>query len=118
MDLNLLSLFLTVAETSNFSTAAAKLGVRPSSVSRGIAGLERSLGVQLFSRTTRHVALTTAGSALYAKIKPQLGALTEALGTLPEREEQPSGVLRMTAPVDIGTMILPSILTGFAMRYP
>ncbi len=118
MDLNLLSLFVTVAEASSFSTAAAKLGVRRSSVSRGVAALERALGVQLFSRTTRNVALTTAGTALHAKVAPHLASLKEAMGTLPEREKQPSGELRVTAPVDIGTILLPSIIAGFTRSYP
>lgn len=118
MDLNLLSLFSAVAECESFSTAAERLGVRRSSVSRGVAALERSLGVQLFSRTTRHVALTTAGKALYGKVAPQLAALTEAVGSLPEREEQPSGELRVTAPTDLGTWLLPSLLSGFTLRYP
>jgi DNA-binding transcriptional LysR family regulator len=117
MDLNLLSMFVLVAETSSFTAAATKLGLRRSSVSRAIAALERSLGVQLFSRTTRQVALTTAGSALYAKVAPQLSSIKEALGTLPEREEQPSGELRITAP-DLGAVILPDVIAGFSLRYP
>lgn len=118
MDLNLLSLFMAVAQDASFSAAAVKLEMRRSSVSRGVAALERSLGVQLFSRTTRRVALTTAGAALFDQVAPQLMALQAALGTLPEREEQPSGVLRMTAPNDIGAFVLPGILSGFALRYP
>ena len=118
MDLNLLALFTTVAEASSFSTAAAKLGVRRSSVSRGIAALERSLGVQLFSRTTRRVALTTAGAALLSKVAPAVQALEEAVGSLPEREAEPSGELRLTAPNDIGTIVLPALCAGFALRYP
>jgi DNA-binding transcriptional LysR family regulator len=118
MDLNLLPLFLAVAEASSFSVVARQLGLRRSSVSRSIAALERSLGVQLFSRTTRHVALTTAGAALHAKLTPQLAALTESLGALPEQEEQPSGVLRLTAPHDIGVTVLPEIVAGFSARYP
>lgn len=118
MDLNLLSLFAAVAEASSFSTVAAKLGLPRSSVSRSIAALERSLGVQLFSRTTRRVALTTAGTALYAKVGPQLASLKDALGTLPEREEQPSGELRVTAPNDLGALVLPGIVVPFSRRYP
>ena len=118
MDLNLLPLFLAVAEASSFSVVARQLGLRRSSVSRSIAALERSLGVQLFSRTTRHVALTTAGAALHAKLTPQLAALTESLEALPEQEEQPSGELRLTAPSDIGATVLPEILAGFSARYP
>ncbi|HEX8699266.1 MAG TPA: LysR substrate-binding domain-containing protein [Myxococcaceae bacterium] len=118
MDLNLLSLFVTVAEAASFSAAATKLGLRRSSVSRGVASLERALRVQLFSRTTRHVALTTAGTALYAKVAPQLASLADALGTLPERKELPSGELRLTAPHDLGAVVLPAVISGFSMRYP
>jgi len=118
MDLNLLSLFVAVADAESFSKAAAKLGLPRSSVSRGVATLERSLGVELFSRTTRHVALTTAGASFYAKVSPELAALREALGTLPEREEQPSGELRLSAPHDLGAVVLPNLLSSFSKRYP
>ena len=118
MDLNHLTLFVAVAESSSFTDAADKMEVRRSTVSRGIAALERSLDTQLFSRTTRHVALTTAGKALYAKVAPQLASLQDVLGTMPEREEQPSGTLRITAPNDLAAILLPGVLAGFALRYP
>jgi DNA-binding transcriptional LysR family regulator len=118
MDLNLLSTFVAVADTSSFSAASVKAGVMRSSVSRSIAALERDLGVQLFNRTTRNVALTTAGTALYAKVAPHLASLANAVGALPERESLPSGTLRVTAPLDIGALILPEVLTAFSMRYP
>ncbi len=118
MDLNLISVFQQVAEAASFSAAAKKLGVRRSSVSRSVAALERELGVQLFNRTTRSVALTTAGTALLSKVRPQLIALEDALGSLPEREEEPSGELKLTAPGDIGAIVLPAVLAGFALRFP
>ncbi|MBI2388728.1 MAG: LysR family transcriptional regulator [Deltaproteobacteria bacterium] len=118
MDLNQLSTFVAVAEASSFSTAATKLRLRRSSVSRAIAALENELGVQLFTRTTRRVALTTAGTALYAKIGPHLSAVKEAIGALPEREKDPSGTLRITAAGDIGAMVLADVLAAFSLRYP
>lgn len=118
VDLNLLPLFVAVAEAASFSAAAEKLGVRRSSVSRSVAALERALGVQLFSRTTRSVALTTAGTALYAKVAPQLGGLRESLSSLPEREEEPSGQLRISAPADFGAVVLAPMVAAFAARYP
>ena len=118
IDLNLLSVFLGVAQAQSFSEAARSLDVRRSSVSRAIATLEESLGVQLFSRTTRKVALTTAGAALAVKVGPQLAALRESLGALPEREDVPSGRLRISAPNDLGAMVLPAIVTAFSQRYP
>ncbi|MFO0668157.1 MAG: LysR family transcriptional regulator [Polyangiaceae bacterium] len=118
MDLNLLSTFVVVAETANFSAAAKKLGVIRSSVSRSVAALERELGVQLFSRTTRQVSLTSAGRALYGKVSAHVTALKDVVGALPEREELPSGKLCITAPLDIGSLLLPGVLAPFALRYP
>lgn len=118
IDLNRLGLFSIVAETASFSEAARKLRIPRSSVSRNVADLENELGVQLFSRTTRKVALTTAGAALHARVAPQLAALQESVGSLPERDERPSGELRLSASPDFGVTVLPEILAGFAVRYP
>jgi DNA-binding transcriptional LysR family regulator len=118
MDLNLLSTFVVVAETSSFSAAARKLRVIRSSVSRSVAALERELGVQLFNRTTRQVSMTSAGRTLYGKVASHLTSLANAAGALPEREELPSGTLRVTAPLDIGALLLPGVLAPFSLRYP
>ena len=118
IDLNLIGLFTVVAETASFSEAARKLHVPRSSVSRNVAELESALGVQLFNRTTRNVALTSAGAALHARVAPQLAALQESLGSLPERDEIPSGPLRFSASPDFGVTVLPEVLAGFAVRFP
>ena len=118
MDLNLLSIFVAVAETSSFSAAAGRLGMPKSSVSRGVAKLEADLGVRLLHRTTRNVALSTAGTALYERTAPLLAAIGESVEELPEREEQPSGKLRITATVDLGVAYLADVITRFALRYP
>src|SRR5512144_1676279 len=118
MDLNLLSVFEAVARTSSFSRAARELGIPKSSASRGIARLEEELAVQLLFRTTRHVSLTAAGSGLYDRLTPLLRSLKAALGELPEREEMPSGRLRVTAPVDLGVLFLAEVVTRYTARYP
>jgi DNA-binding transcriptional LysR family regulator len=118
MNLNHLRLFVQVADASSFTGAAEHLGLQRSSVSRGVAALERDLGVQLFHRTTRTVALTSAGEALYGKVAGQLGALVSALEDLPERDTMPSGQLRITVPHDLGADIFPRIMSGFVRRYP
>ncbi|MBZ4408430.1 LysR family transcriptional regulator [Myxococcus sp. XM-1-1-1] len=118
MDLNQLTLFVAVAEGASFSSAAKKLGLPKSSVSRGIARLESSLGVQLIHRTTRRVSLSTAGQALYERVSPMLLALRKSVGELPELEEEPSGVLRLTSVVDWGTTVLAEVITRFVARYP
>ena len=118
MDLNLLTVFEAVARTSSFSAAAKELGMPKSSASRGVARLEDELDVQLLFRTTRHVSLTAAGTALYDRITPLLRSVTAALGEVPEREEAPSGTLRITAPVDLGVLFLAEVVTRYTARHP
>lgn len=118
MDLNHLAVFVAVAEASGISAAAKKLGLPKSSVSRALSSLEAELGVQLVLRTTRQVSLSTAGAALYDRVAPQLAALQSTVSELPEREKQPSGLLRVTAPVDFGAMVLAEIVARFGARYP
>ena len=60
-DLEAIRLFLAVAEESGFARAARRLGISPAVATRKIAALERSLETRLFTRSTRHVALTQAG---------------------------------------------------------
>jgi DNA-binding transcriptional LysR family regulator len=118
MDLNHLTLFEAVARTTSFSGAAKELRLPKSSVSRGIARLEEELGTQLLLRTTRQVSLTAAGTTLYDRITPLLRQVGAALGELPEREEEPAGQLRVTAPVDLGVLMLAEVVTRFTARYP
>jgi DNA-binding transcriptional LysR family regulator len=118
MDLNLLSVFEAVARTRSFSTAAKELRIPKSSASRAVARLEEELGVQLLFRTTRQVSPSAAGTALYDRMAPLLSSVKTALGELPEREEEPSGTLRVTAPVDIGVLFLAEVVTRYTARYP
>jgi DNA-binding transcriptional LysR family regulator len=118
IDLERVALFLTVAEAAGFSAAAKKLGLPKSSVSRQVAALEAALGTQLLHRTTRRVSLSTAGEALYERAAPLVGALRATLGSLPEREELPSGELRITAPNDVGATLLGDIVARFSARFP
>ena len=109
--------FLAVAENGSFTAAASSLGQTKSRVSRAVSRLEKSLDTELFHRTTRAVALTTAGVALFERAAPLLAALREAVGTLPERQEEPSGELRITAPVDLGGP-LADVVARYTLRWP
>jgi DNA-binding transcriptional LysR family regulator len=117
IDLSPVSFFVAVAELSSFSAAGRKLGVPTSTVSRAVAALEGELRVQLFQRTTRHVSLTTDGAALFEKVAPAFRTIASALGSAPETEE-PAGLLRVTAPPDLGAMFLSEAVTQFTARYP
>lgn len=118
IDLNLVRAFVAVHDAGSFSAAANRLGVPRSTVSRAVSALEDSLGVLLFHRTTRKVATTEAGLALAGRVAPSLASLEASLSDLPEREEVPSGTLRVTATVDLATTVLAEAVTRFVARYP
>ncbi|HSU76297.1 MAG TPA: LysR family transcriptional regulator [Burkholderiales bacterium] len=76
--LSALRLFVRVARAGNFSRAARELGLSQPSASRIIAALEREVGAALFTRSTRALALTEAGTEYLARVEPALAALEEA----------------------------------------
>jgi DNA-binding transcriptional LysR family regulator len=118
IDLALLSVFVAVAEASSFSRAARALGTTTATVSRGLARLEALVGAELVHRTTRRVALSTAGQALYERTASHVGALQAAVRDLPERQEEPAGTLRLTAPYDLGVTLLGEVVARYVARYP
>jgi DNA-binding transcriptional LysR family regulator len=118
VDLNLVRAFIAVHDSGSFSAAAEQFGVPRSTISRAVSALEEELGLALFHRTTRRVATTAAGSALYHRVVRPLGALEASLADLPERREEPSGVLRVTATTDIATVLLAEAVARFSARYP
>jgi DNA-binding transcriptional LysR family regulator len=117
MDLNLVATFVAVAETASFSAAGRKLGVPTSTVSRAVARLEAALGTRLLHRTTRHVSLSTDGTALLERVAPGMSSLAAALGAV-MRGDEPAGVLRVTAAPDIGSALLAGVVARFTARYP
>ena len=90
--------FLAVAETSSFTEAARRLGVTPTAVSKAIRLLEARHGVTLFQRTTRRVALTEAGQAVFLRSRSAAGEISEAFASLSGFRDRPMGALRITAP--------------------
>jgi DNA-binding transcriptional LysR family regulator len=118
LDYELLAIFAAVAEEKSFSKAAIRLGIGKGTVSRAIVELEEMVGAELVHRTTHAVALSTTGVAIYERTAKHLRALDDAVGHLPERGEQPSGLLRITAAPTLGTVLLPRAIGQFALRYP
>jgi DNA-binding transcriptional LysR family regulator len=118
LDLNDLRAFEKVAGTKSFAAAARALGLPRSSVSRSVARLERELDARLFQRTTREVALTSAGESLLQRCSGLLGALEEAVEQVRGTKSAPQGVLRVTAGVGFGINILGQHLPAFLERFP
>lgn len=118
IDLNLVRAAVAVHESGSFSAAAIRLGVPRSTVSRAVSALEDALGVLLFQRTTRQVTTTAAGSALIDRVRPGLTDLERSLQELPERDEAPTGTLRITTTADLGATFLAEVVSRFISRYP
>jgi len=95
-DLNQLTWFQTVAEERSFTKAAARIGVAQSTLSHAIRQLETRMGIRLLTRTTRSVALTTAGERLIQTITPRLAEIQEEIAALTAFGEKPAGSIRLT----------------------
>src|SRR6188508_1126950 len=89
-----------------------------STVSYKLSALEDALGVRLLKRTTRALRLTDAGRQYHAEVVPALEALDEAQRRTTELTGEPRGVLRVTAPVELGQLVLGDIVSEYAARYP
>jgi len=117
-DLNILAVFVAVAEERSFTKAGKRLGVSPSAMSHAIRGLEEDTGVRLLSRTTRSVAPTEAGEQLLARLRPALTDVQDALDQLSDLRDKPAGRLRLLVPQLAGTTVLGPKLAKFTHDYP
>jgi DNA-binding transcriptional LysR family regulator len=118
MDLNHVAVFVRVVELESFTAAADQLGLPKSSVSRTVSRLEEDLGVRLLQRTTRKLHLTDAGHAYFERAKEALRGLEEAASAATDSSTVPRGIVRMTAPNDLGVLNVADILTRFSQKYP
>src|SRR5262249_13246763 len=85
---------------------------------RAVARLEGNTRIRLLHRTSRSVHLTVEGSAIYARVSEAVTALERAALALEPASRQPSGVLRVTAPTDIGCTFLADVAVAFGERHP
>lgn len=113
-----LQAFTKVAEAGSFAEAARLLGLSRSQVNRAVINLEDLLGVNLFNRTTRAVALTPTGQAFYERSKAILNDLAEAERAIQDDHETPQGDMKINAPMSFGTLHLGPVLVDFMQRYP
>ncbi|ABC82899.1 transcriptional regulator, LysR family [Anaeromyxobacter dehalogenans 2CP-C] len=113
-----LRLFVAVAQQSSFVGASRRTGVPTSTVSRAVARLEERLGVRLLHRTSRRVSATDEGARLLARAAPLLEQLRDLLEDAADREEEPTGRLRVTAPVVTGAERVGRALIAYAAAHP
>jgi len=114
--LDRMELFVRVVDRRSFSAAAADLGLARSTATEALKQLERSLGVHLLERTTRHVAPTLDGQAYYHRCLSILSEVDEAENAF--RDAQPRGLLRVDAHGLLTRTFLLPRLREFMERYP
>jgi DNA-binding transcriptional LysR family regulator len=117
-DLADMNALLAVAERRSFAKAAAHLGISRSRLSETIRGLEERLGVRLLNRTTRSVAPTQAGERLLARLRPLLDDFDAALDSINAFRDKPAGLLRLTVPPPVASLMLAPLLARFLAEYP
>ncbi|HRH14958.1 MAG TPA: LysR family transcriptional regulator [Azonexus sp.] len=116
--LDAMRLFLRVAEVGSFSAVALQAGVARSVVTRQIAALETHLGVKLMARSTRRLALTSAGAAYLEKCRVILNLVESAEADVAEERLTPRGNIRISLPLSFGLKRLAPLLLDFAQRHP
>ncbi|SHG91432.1 LysR family transcriptional regulator [Marivita hallyeonensis] len=116
--LNDLSVFVAVAETSSFTAAAQRLGVTSSGTSKSVGRLEARLGVRLFTRTTRRVALTEEGERFYTRARSILDDIAEAETEVQDSQVDLRGRVRIDMPSMLGQLCIVPLLLDFKRANP
>lgn len=118
MELRQLEHFVAVAEEGIFARAAVRCGIAPSALSASIRALEQDLDAQLFSRTTRRVALTDAGRALLPEARNALAAAVVARAAVGDVRAVLRGSLVVGGIPTSGLLDQAAVLQRFAARFP
>ena len=118
MDLNEVAVFIKVVQLGSFSGAAKQLAMPNSTVSSKVSSLEKRLGVTLIQRTTRKLNITPAGQAYFNRCIQGLEEIHAAEMEIAAVQGEPQGLLRITAPIDLGSRVLPQLVSDFTNTYP
>jgi len=117
-----LTAFVAVAEHRSFTKAAAQVGIALPTMSQTIRSLEERLGMRMFNRTTRSVALTEAGERLLTEVQPILEGIDHALESVNAFRDKPIGTLRLAVERSASQIMLaavhPPLIEPFMAEYP
>ena len=117
-DLNLIVIFARIVEAGSFSEAARRMNMSRSAVSKAIAKLEKSMDAQLLNRSTRHLSLTEAGTALTEHCFRIVDEAEEAERAVNSLQVKPRGLLKVSASVAFGTLHIAPALADFLAKFP
>ncbi|NUU00105.1 LysR family transcriptional regulator [Herbaspirillum robiniae] len=118
VDLNDIWLFVQVVRAGSFAAAGRKLSMPPNTISRRLQALEAQVGVRLLQRSTRQLNMTAAGREFFERCAPGLEDIEHASASLTESTGEPSGSLRVAAPVDFFDNFSIEWMHEFMRLYP
>jgi len=118
MEVRQLRYLLALAHDLHFGRAATRLGIAQPTLSQEIGKLERELGLSLFHRTTRGVALSDAGSALLAPAAEAVAAIGRVTATAQAHARAEQGLLRVGFVPATSTELLPEVSRRFRAEHP
>lgn len=118
IELHQLRLFVEVARRLGLTAAADHLGLPKSSVSKGLAALERSLGVRLVERSSRRVALTREGANLLNRAESILAEVDRLREQASDERERPEGLVRIAATPEFGRLYVSRVLPRLVSEHP
>ena len=113
-----IDVFVCVADLGSFAAAAQRLNLTSSAVSKGVARLEARLGLRLFERTTRRLALTDAGQTFYKTCSRVLADLEASELALHEDYFEPRGRVRIDLPAAYGRLHVLPVILDYLKRHP
>jgi DNA-binding transcriptional LysR family regulator len=113
-----MQVFCTVVDKGSFVGAAEPLEMSKAAISRYVSGLEERLGVRLLHRTTRKLSMTEEGRQFYHQARDVLTLMDQAEEAVSSSAPEPSGVLRINAPVSFGVLHLAPVWADFMKVYP
>ncbi len=112
-DLRLLAYFVQIVRAGSIRGAAAQLSLSPAVLSEALANLEELVGVTLLQRTTRSMALTDTGSAVFEQAAAAVAAADQAMILGDRGDVRPTGTVRITLPVELSISWFPGLLRSF-----
>jgi DNA-binding transcriptional LysR family regulator len=110
--------FIHIADQGSLTAAARVMASSLPAMVRTLAGFEAELGVRLFNRTTRRLALTEEGRRHLQSCRQLLASLADAEAALTSEAGEPAGQLTITAPMLFGQMHVAPAVTRFVQKYP
>jgi DNA-binding transcriptional LysR family regulator len=113
-----MEVFTSTVEFGSFRLAAHALGMSSVMVGKYVRALELTLGVTLIERTTRRLSVTESGYAFYTEAKLALDQVRNAYEKVEVLQQAPSGLLRISAPMTLGTSFVAPLVAEFLRTHP